>query len=162
LPSPKVKTHFPAFGAGAAFAATLAGALALAGALEAGALEGEALEGEALEGEDLASGALEGRFAAAFAGALRAAEADFFAEGFDEGFNEVLDEDLDFAGDFRDFDAALAMASSRGREENGSRVTPRMTAPAQAAREPFSTTKGGVFEAIYLMIPSPTMPMKIR
>jgi hypothetical protein len=58
LPSPKVKTHFPAFAAGAAFAAALAG------------------------------GALEGRFAAAFASGLRAAGTDFFVEGFDE----VLDE----------------------------------------------------------------------
>ena len=34
--------------------------------------------------------------------------------------------------------------------------------PAQAAQGPFSTTKGAVVGPVYLMIPSPMMPMKMR
>jgi hypothetical protein len=107
------------------------------------------------------AGALAGRLAAAFATALRAAGAAFFA-AFGDFLDEDLDEGLDFAADFRDFDTALAMASSRGREGNGRRVTPRMTAPAQAAQRLFSAMKREVFGPSYRMMPSPMMPMKIR
>jgi hypothetical protein len=73
-----------------------------------------------------------------------------------------LAEDLDFAGDFRDFDAALAMASSRGREENGRRVTPRMDAPTQVTQGPILALQKKFSGWFYLIIPRPMMPMKIR